>query len=775
VLIIGVTYACSAAGRMDASVAATVHLASERTPRELTPADAMTTTRLVGEPLTSPDGRRFLLRTAHGDIARDGVWVDWLTGRLDTLSSASHPTLCAHLLTSGLGTLNETQGADQDPEPSAVNWLNDHRIAFLWSDAHRVRQVATLDLAHCHFEFLTHSRSNISGFALDNDGTLLFDAKVPHTHTESARLWHEGFTVPETSDGFSILRGDIDGQTDVDVSYNNQWFIHTVSGKNLAVSIGGSLIDRTYPAFREITLSPSGRFAITHVGLAAAPDAWSHYTDARLQALLEANKTHPGRIPLSHLVIDLQTATAHLLWHAPLAFDGRLQWSPSGESVILAPTFLPEPDTAPDRPGVSAAEVNAATGRYSALPIDLTAREVTKISWESPTTVEISSTNLESQGARYERFLKIEDHWEPASSAAIRDTPDAPPNSGPNAARIHVDVRQGLNTPPRVMAVDAATGNSSLILDPNHSLAHDFKLGRVERLSGTLPNGRQWLAQLMYPADYIPGKKYPLLIQGLYGSAWGPESFELYGPWGSATASLGPSNYAAYPGQLLATRNMAVLQLEVLHPGPGTEQAEDVQLGFETLAEQLVASGLIDRSKVALAGFSRNGYYVEFTLTHSAFPFAAAIAADNYDPSYFQSALSNWRPEDAQMNGTSAFGAGLQDWVSRAPGFNVDHIHTPLLMIGQQSGLIAIIGSWEIYSRLRHLRRAVDLYVMPDADRFPSHLPQNPRQILSIQEHVIDWLSFWLTDREDPSAHKQAQYQRWHRFRELQTLARPQL
>jgi hypothetical protein len=135
--------------------------------------------------------------------------------------------------------------------------------------------------------------------------------------------------------------------------------------------------------------------------------------------------------------------------------------------------------------------------------------------------------------------------------------------------------------------------------------------------------------------------------------------------------------------------------------------------------------------------------------------------------------LSNWRDEDAQMNGAPAFGEGLQKWLPRAVGFNAERIHTPLLMIGQAGGLQMIISEWEIFSRLRHLKKPVEMYMMPGVDTHPSHLPQNPHQIMSIQDHAIDWLSFWLTGREDPSPSKLEQYRRWHAFRESTAVSDP--
>jgi hypothetical protein len=125
------------------------------------------------------------------------------------------------------------------------------------------------------------------------------------------------------------------------------------------------------------------------------------------------------------------------------------------------------------------------------------------------------------------------------------------------------------------------------------------------------------------------------------------------------------------------------------------------------------------------------------------------------------------------MNGAPAFGEGLRKWLARAVGFNAEHIHTPLYMIGQAGGLEMIIGEWEIFSRLRYLKKPVEMYMMPEVDTHPSHLPQNPGQILRIQENAIDWLSFWLIGREDPSVSKLEQYHRWHAFRESRAVSNP--
>jgi hypothetical protein len=739
--------------------------------RELTPADALATVRVMqnqalsaerlSDGLTSPDGQRYLIRLAHGDLKSNGVWMDLLTGRLNSLEEASHPVRCAHLFTTGLGSPASGQSADADVEPTNITrWITPSQVAFLWSNEQAIRQVMLVDLKTCRHRFLTASRTPVFSFAIAQGSALLFNTQVPRAARASTRLWRDGFTLNDAANGWSILNGDIDGTDSVSLGYLNAWFLRS-KGRLRRVAIAHDLIDHSNPFYRELSLSPGGRYAIIGTGPARAPESWMEYTSPSLQRLLRSNATSVIKVPVNYTLIDLRDGKSRKLWNVPKDYASQVSWAPDDDRVLLAPTFLPANEhSAAGLAGTAAAVLDIAKGQYAVLPLDLTSRTVTNSRWLSTRAIEITSSNEMGEDVRSQYFTSAGTTW-----VAVPDPgPDALADK--STPRIQVQIQQDLNHPPQILAIDSKSGDARQILDPNPNLQFRFKLGRVERLSGALSNGRQWIAQLMYPADYEAGRRYPLLIQSLYGHDFGTETFTLDGSWGWNGMGLGPTAFAAYPGQLLATRNIAVLQLEVLHPAPGPQQADDYQLAFETLAQQLSASGLIDRKKIALDGFSRNGYWVEYTLAHSEFPFAAAIAADNYDPSYFPSALFNWRAEDATANGAAAFGDGLRDWLTRAPGFNAEHIHTPLRLIGQSSGIPLIIGQWEIYSRLKHLHRPVEMFMMPSVDTHPSHNPQNPRQIIAVQEGVIDWFSFWLTDREDPAPEKRAQYERWRQMRD---------
>jgi hypothetical protein len=742
--------------------------------RELTPADAVATVRIVQNTIgtgqeidnfASPDAKRYLIRLVYGDVKRNGVWMDLLTGPLSSLEAAAHPKRCAHLFTTGLGSLTSGNSAEADPSATnVIRWTDATHVSFLWSDARATRQIMSVNLATCRHQFATHEPSDVFSFLSVPHGPLLLNIQVPPPQGVVERLWAHGFTIGDTTDGLSVLQGHIEEGSFVATIYKNSWRIQWRGGTK-SLNIDGKPVDHTNPYQRDLSAGPSGRYAVAWVGIGDRPQGWEQYASPGLQSVL-IEYDGKIRVPVRYAVIDLRAATSRMLWDAPLSWRGQKDWSPTADALLLAPTYLPVDSNNPlGLSGNAAATVDVGSGKYQVLPIDLSERTVLEAKWFSSNEIVITSTNSLGADSQSQRFTRMGDSWVVSSPIG------KPDGLRREAAPIRLETRQSLNTPPQVFAVDARTGSSRLILDPNPHLMADFKLGRTERLSGTLANGRPWIAQLIYPADYQPGVRYPLVIQSMYGNgAFGAEEFSLIGDWADASG-LGPTPIASYPGQSLATRNIAVLVLKVLHTTGGFEESDDRQLGFETLARQLAASGLADETKISLDGFSQNGYFVEYTLAHSAFPFAAAIAGDNYDPSYFQSALGNWRNLDTVWNGGPAFGASLQEWIAHAPGFNAEHMHAPLLMIGQSGGILQIIGEWEIYSRLRHLQKPVQMYMMPQADKHPAHNMQNPRQIIAVQQKAIDWLDFWLTGREDPSPEKREQYTRWRAFRTAQNAA----
>jgi dipeptidyl aminopeptidase/acylaminoacyl peptidase len=225
-----------------------------------------------------------------------------------------------------------------------------------------------------------------------------------------------------------------------------------------------------------------------------------------------------------------------------------------------------------------------------------------------------------------------------------------------------------------------------------------------------------------------------------------------------------------FAAQPLANRDIAVLQME----DKGIEnivrtpaEAEMYMAGYEAAVETLTASKLVDRDKIGLAGFSRTGWYVEYALTHSKMHYAAAVVCSNTDPSYMWSAALGWSAEASEDIGEIPFGDGLRVWLERSPGFNADKIHTPLQLQSDGYGLPSIAMYWEMFSRLRYLRRPVELYMVPDVEH-GSHAMQNPGQLLASQQRAVDWFDFWLNGHENQTPMDPNQYPAWRKLRTLQ-------
>jgi hypothetical protein len=112
--------------------------------------------------------------------------------------------------------------------------------------------------------------------------------------------------------------------------------------------------------------------------------------------------------------------------------------------------------------------------------------------------------------------------------------------------------------------------------------------------------------------------------------------------------------------------------------------------------------------------------------------------------------------------GAQPFGDGLQQWLKRSPGFNLDKVNAPLLVVGEGPYSLLFL-MWEPYAGLRYLRKPVDL-VMLNTDE---HVLTTPAVRMASQTGSVDWFRFWLQGYEDPDPTKTEQYARWHELRTM--------
>ncbi len=112
--------------------------------------------------------------------------------------------------------------------------------------------------------------------------------------------------------------------------------------------------------------------------------------------------------------------------------------------------------------------------------------------------------------------------------------------------------------------------------------------------------------------------------------------------------------------------------------------------------------------------------------------------------------------------GVPPFGQGLQQWLKRSPGFNLDKINTPLMVVGLGPG--SLLYMWQPYAGLQYLHKPVDLMMLNTGE----HVLTNPAVRLASQGGSVDWFRFWLQDYEDTNPAKVEQYKRWRDLRKVQ-------
>jgi dipeptidyl aminopeptidase/acylaminoacyl peptidase len=119
------------------------------------------------------------------------------------------------------------------------------------------------------------------------------------------------------------------------------------------------------------------------------------------------------------------------------------------------------------------------------------------------------------------------------------------------------------------------------------------------------------------------------------------------------------------------------------------------------------------------------------------------------------------------------YGPSLESWKKYSISFNLDKIHTPLLLEENGHGVMmdrtsvpwSIASTAEVLAGLTRLQKPVEMYFYPDEQHQPDH-PQ--ARVASLQRN-IDWYRYWLQgfERKDHQGDPDM-YTRWRLLKQLQ-------
>lgn len=548
-----------------------------------------------------------------------------------------------------------------------------------------------------------------------------------------------------------------------------------VGGNHFQVKSGRRPLALAFDVFdKNLVLSPDGRFVVASLAVPSVPETW--LTLYPPPSPSDAYRIETGKSVHQYVVINLKTGSVRSLTHAPISKDAGMwdalgfavpSWSSDSDAILLPGTFLESKDNLPSRPCVAVVDIVPAktscveklTAIFSGSGIEQ-GHPIADVQFVNGDRNRVALSFFDHLGEPFVGGSTIyqrtaDDRWDVIASAdGTRDTP----HDG-----LRVTIRQGLNEPPVLSATRG--GISKVLWNPNPQLTN-IALGEASVYRWKDKEGHDIKGGLYKPVDYRPSVRYPLVIQthGFVESEFRP-------------SGVYPSGFAA---RALAATGFVVLQSPDAANCPfATPQEHICAISiYEAAVNQLVLEGLVDPERIGIIGFSHSGGYVLDELTAGSLHIKAALIEDADSVDYFRYVseidLGTWalKPQEFDATvGAQPFGEGLQLWLKRSPGFNLEKITAPMRIVVHGPDTF-LLGNWQPYAGLRYLHKPVDLILMNPANvtgmSISEHVLSTPALRMISQGGSVDWFRFWLQDYEDPDPAKMEQYKRWRGLKLMQ-------
>lgn len=318
-------------------------------------------------------------------------------------------------------------------------------------------------------------------------------------------------------------------------------------------------------------------------------------------------------------------------------------------------------------------------------------------------------------------------------------------------------VRADWTHPGYIVGIDMMNGRTQTVFDPNPEFS-SFTFTKIEKLEWLDENGNEALAHFVYPAGYVKGKRYPLVIVSYQFDGYMETTGDEH-----AVFPMAQEGFAVLYFSFAFDRNAMQRIADPVKMLAAVWKTSRASAVFWAL-EQLDQRGLIDKRRVAVSGISNGATFVDQAIT--SYPFAAASAAysNTHSTSYYF--LGRELRESMRMiDGGGHLPEQMPFFENGSPGSNARKVVTPLLLNVADRELRSAIAN---YAMLEDANRPVEMIVYPDE----YHTKWQPAHRYHLYRRNMQWFQFWLQDKEVEEPVDLAQYERWRKLRELRNQAR---
>lgn len=264
----------------------------------------------------------------------------------------------------------------------------------------------------------------------------------------------------------------------------------------------------------------------------------------------------------------------------------------------------------------------------------------------------------------------------------------------------------------------------------------EYDLGSSKTIRYSSQNGNELSGTLFYPADFVPEKKYPMIVI----------IYELLA--GQVNNFRPPSMYEGNGFNILNYLNQGYFVLcpniEYNHGAPGVSALQSVTAA----TEKALKNPAIDPQRLGLIGHSFGGYEAAFIATQTEL-FATVVAGaapTNLESWYhtmgwYWGKSEMWRFENGQFRMRKPFFENKDSYYKNSPFHQVEHLKTPLLL---WSGKIDYQVFWhqsiEMFLAMKRQKKEGKMLLYEDE----GHVLLKKENKLHLNEFILNWFNGYL-------------------------------
>ncbi len=302
-------------------------------------------------------------------------------------------------------------------------------------------------------------------------------------------------------------------------------------------------------------------------------------------------------------------------------------------------------------------------------------------------------------------------------------------------------VSQRYDDPPTLHLGDARMGGRRDLLQVNAFVRDEYHWGRAELLDFDNGWGVPLQAILHYPADFEPGRQYPMVVYHYERLSQGLHNW------------VNPSDRSAYNITALVQNGYFVLQPDIVYRP--RDPGRSAMATFDPALDAALATGHVDPARIGIMGHSWGGYQTTFAVTQTD-RFAAAVAGapltnliSMYLSFYWNSGSTDARIfEISQGRMEVPWWEDYEAYVANSPVHHIQNMNTPLLMaFGTEDGAVEFNQGVEFYNAARRAGKDFVLLVYEGENH---SLARRPNQV-DYHRRTLEWFNHYLKGEEAPA------------------------